>query len=599
MKYSFTILCAIFFVCTNMFAEMSDIEQTFHDKYGIIDMTSCKTETNILRTSNNNCINITDRGQEYAPLFIPNENDSVMNVRVNLIFIQKDDGTGNFQQDNAEHQTLFDDVVAYMNQVMSSLVLPGTDCFLGTDADIVHDMRVRFVDQRYYVKNSRVWNNDLHVENDSRLHPDMLPWYLDNVDDSLNNTLPNFLQSINIYFTEDSTIYHHFWEVQDLNDTSDVWTGYSNAACSQFPSYSDWNRSSRIHIPCQYSKFWWMKNIVPQMFEYNNSPWESEVRNWLVDGLARGLLHELGHSFYLYHPHDESTPNTFYPSKSCGSSIMTQAGSSPRNFLPPAEIGRLFFHTMTTNLQRFIPQTTYLGKKSLDTTISLPRMRLYHSLEIASSANISMPCDIIFPAAGNITIQTGGVLSVEGAKLQSIQGTWGGIIVQSGGQLILSNTTIGDYNIIVKSGGSLVIRNDLTITGEHHILIEDGGYLCVNTDASINLIDGFSSIIMSPNAFLGCPSCNENCTLMYDELINTGNGRFITYYGTDYVQDTIITSNYMATGNNVMVGYDVTNTKPVGGVIVQDGGNLRIMANDVILTRDVEIKQGGTLQISQ
>ena len=86
---------------------------------------------------------------------------------------------------------------------------------------------------------------------------------------------------------------------------------------------------------------------------------------------------------------------------------------------------------------------------------------------------------------------------------------------------------------------------------------------------------------------------------MYDELINTGNGRFITYYGTDYVQDTIITSNYMATGNNVMVGYDVTNTKPVGGVIVQDGGNLRIMANDVILTRDVEIKQGGTLQISQ
>lgn len=55
----------------------------------------------------------------------------------------------------------------------------------------------------------------------------------------------------------------------------------------------------------------------------------------------------------------------------------------------------------------------------------------------------------------------------------------------------------------------------------------------------------------------------------------------------------------MATGNNVMVGYDVTDTKPVGSVTVQDGGNLRIMANDVILTRDVEIKQGGTLQISQ
>ena len=36
-----------------------------------------------------NCTNISYRGKEYAPLFIPNENDPIMYVRLNLIFIQK------------------------------------------------------------------------------------------------------------------------------------------------------------------------------------------------------------------------------------------------------------------------------------------------------------------------------------------------------------------------------------------------------------------------------------------------------------------------------------------------------------------------------
>ena len=48
-----------------------------------------------------------------------------------------------------------------------------------------------------------------------------------------------------------------------------------------------------------------------------------------------------------------------------------------------------------------------------------------------------------------------------------------------------------------------------------------------------------------------------------------------------------------------MAGYDVTNTKPVGSVIVTNGGELRIKANETTLTKDVEVKLGGTLEISK
>ena len=278
---------------------------------------------------------------------------------------------------------------------------------------------------------------------------------------------------------------------------------------------------------------------------------------------------------------------------------MNNSGSSPRDFLHPNEIGRMYFNTMATNLQQYVPNNTYLGEKNINTQVSLPSMRMYYSMIIGSSGNVTMPCNMIFSPQGYIQVNNGGVLTVANASLHSVQGEWGGIIVQSGGRLYLSDAIVGDYNIVVKSGGSLIVGDDLTIVGDHSITIEDGGYLCVSTSASIDLQDAFSRILISPNVILGCPSCNESCISSRSSLSNTGNGHFITYEGTDYLQNITITSDYMATGNNVMAGYDVTNTKPVGSVVVENGGELRIKANETTLTKDVEIKLGGTLTIDK
>lgn len=585
-------------LCISIYSEAHISERDmllFHDQLGMKDATPCSMESEFLRAFPANCtLNNYTRGREYLNLFMPNETDPIMTVRLNLIFIQKDDGSCNFQENNQEHQIFWDDVIASLNNRISAFVLPDSACFIGSDSDMIHDIRIRFVDQRYYIKDSRLWNNNLFGSM-SQLCPDN-NWYLRELDDSIHQNSYSYNKAINIYFTEDSTLYHKYWVEQNLNDTSYFGNGNTNAACSMFPSYTNWEESSRIHMPCQYSKYWWMKNIVPQKEEFHYAPWETDVRWMHVNSIGITLAHELGHSFNLRHPNSEHPSFSFYPDTACKSTIMYQGSGGVYKFLPPQEIGRMYVSSMTTNLQQFIPVGTHLGTKTIDTIVTLPHMHLYHSLEIGSTGNVTMSCDMLMQTGSQIKVLNGGILKIDGASLHSSFNPWRGIIVQSGGTLILSNTYIEDYNITVKSGGVLIIKNNLTISGDHSIEIENGGYLCVENTASIDLINKFSTIAIK-GAILGCPSCGEQCISSLNGLTNSGDGQILKYVENGYIQNITITSDTLVTGNVVYGGFDVTPAEPVGNVIVEDGGHLRIRARETILTKDVEVKRGGRLDV--
>ena len=108
-----------------------------------------------------------------------------------------------------------------------------------------------------------------------------------------------------------------------------------------------------------------------------------------------------------------------------------------------------------------------------------------------------------------------------------------------------------------------------------------------------------SIIEIAPNAYIDCENTtNSHCVTSIWDVTTRGNGMIAAYNEDNYIQNETISTTKLVTGSSVLAGYDVTNTKPVGEVVVTSSGHLVIQAVDnVILTRDVEIQQGGVLEI--
>lgn len=218
--------------------------------YPTIDNSSCTA------------INLWDR--RFDELFMPNSNSSTANLTVNFIFLQRDDGTGNFQEGNSEHQALIDDVIISLNATYSNLVdTDDPNCNPNTHS-FISDAKVSFNVNRIYIEDSYGWNN-----NGGNLCPGGDSWYLDYLDDAIVDD-PNYERGINIYFTEGYDNYFNL--VVNQSTTSNNGIGKS---CSQFPSTTNFSRTSRVHVPDIFTKYWHMKNICPGLY---NEPWNPVIR---------------------------------------------------------------------------------------------------------------------------------------------------------------------------------------------------------------------------------------------------------------------------------------------------------------------------------
>jgi hypothetical protein len=255
----------------------------------------------------------------------------VKTVRLNFIFLQRDDGTGNFSESNPEHQQMLNDIVSRMNSLMANL---NTSSCGGINSHA----KIQFEVNKLYIKDAYLWNN----ENDHKTFkcPDRINWYLKNKAFEIDHdsTIP---KGIDVFFTNGLTAY-----TSNVINNDSAYRG-ANYACSTFPS-DNLDDGSYIHMPDAYIKYFWMKNRATIQF---NQPWIPVVYSWYV-GLAGTIIHELGHSFNLVHDLTCTNHNIMDPSG---------APTSFHDYLSDTQLARINRSLSVTNVRKFVKSNSISG----------------------------------------------------------------------------------------------------------------------------------------------------------------------------------------------------------------------------------------------
>ncbi len=312
--------------------------------------------------------------------------ENPITLRVKIILLEKNDGTGNFNLKDATEKQILTEYLENTFKKFQNIVPPKEigGCYDGSD--FIPDAKIRFVYDIIEVRNTYAWNflntGSVPEKNILKGFSPSENWYLKKVDDSLTTAHQN-KQGIHIYFTMNGKKYDKAFANKSKN-----YDPYGVAA-GQFPTQKKLNRSSQIHIPDVYLKYLKMRHQIPQEYK---KPWKT-VRRWFVDGDARGLAHEIGHVFGLYHSNEHHRANQ------CKYSLMSQQSSAPRNYLQPTEIRKIHYNLSATNLMNFV-----VDDASYNTTHTIytnevwnKKRRFYYNFKLAKKVKLEINNIIIMP----------------------------------------------------------------------------------------------------------------------------------------------------------------------------------------------------------
>jgi len=371
-------------------------------------------------------------------LWLPSVNDEIKYVRVNFVFIHKqNDGLGNFVSGNQEHEAIINDLVSQINTVYSHLSNPNDpDCHI--NEGFISDTRIQIIPNVLHYTNPYYWNN----ENE----PDNCPnsWngqWLDILDLQIVND-PSIEKGINIYFTENATEFNNLVVNQSTQDPPATIVG-----CSYFPSLNDYSRSSKIHMPGVFSKYYWMKNYAPNVY---SEPWDPVIRGWFITSIGNQIAHELGHSFNLTHV------------SSCNYNLMSKY---PPNglfhaFLTPSEIGEIHRYLSISSIRKYTTDNSYLSipySITSDTEWDL-NFTSYRNVIIEAGATLTITCKLVMKSNARIIIKPGGNLIVDGGIITTEDSSmWQGIEVwgnQNANQYAV-NGSYGQGYVELKNGATI------------------------------------------------------------------------------------------------------------------------------------------------
>ncbi|NND94112.1 MAG: hypothetical protein HKN45_04555 [Flavobacteriales bacterium] len=368
--------------------------------------------------SQENCETSSELWRNYKR-FIPKDESPVFTIKLNYIIPQRTDGTGNFQEDNPEHMELLEKSLKKINKLWSELKKPkDPDCY--PYDDFLDDTHIRFVlNEIIFIQDDFYWNAD----NGSGC-PNDRNWFINPLEEEIRSD-PRYDNAINVYLTNLPGPY----EEMIINGTSTS-EPKGKSPCSELPSHTKLNRSSRINMAGTYNKFWWMKNIVPVTEEYNSKgyTWEESIKYWMSGSFEHTMTHELGHSMGLNHA------NEFHGRNKCDESIMNQSYQTSHNYLQPTEIGKIHRNLRMTNIRKFLLEDVYSEVPFIvdeDADFEMSYLS-YEDIIVKSGKKLVITCELDMPSKGVIIVEPGAEIVIQGARVhhRNAANRIGGIILQ-------------------------------------------------------------------------------------------------------------------------------------------------------------------------
>jgi hypothetical protein len=178
--------------------------------------------------------------------------------------------------------------------------------------------------------------------------------------------------------------------------------------------------------------------------------------------------------------------------------------------------------------------------------------------------------------------------------------------ISNASALILESGSTYEINdgatLTIKSGSTLQVKSgaNLLIKGSGRIEVESGGYICIENGAIITLQNTLSAINLRPDYHLGVNTAvlpdPGTCISTYSQISFSGSGSVHIFEADVYVQNIIITSDKYYAGNNIYVGYDVTNP-PYGNVVILNGKIIFDAQSNVILKDGIIMNPGASVEI--
>lgn len=349
---------------------------------------------------------------------------------------------------------------------------------------------------------------------------------------------------------------------------------------------------------------------------YNNELQNSGSYLSTASYFAHHLVHEVGHSLGLYHVFDYSDCNV--SDYGCNSRTTTNNYMDYPNYittnwaslisLTEYQVSRIHY-TMMGYLgsisQNYIQDYCFFDNNESFSVDSNRDILWSNSRNLAGnvsvSGRLSIKCRVSLPKEANIFVLNGGVLTLDQGVLDNSCGDdWTGIVVRSGGLLVLNATTLSDYNITVECGGTIVIKGLLNMSGNHCITVQSGGFICIENGTVMKLSDYNSLIKINDGALIGVNptlAIQSNCVSLPTSIAISGAGSIIDYSQDVYIQNQTISSNKYIGGKNIFVGNHVTTSQTAGDVLINNGANVIFDCKNIVFDPGFECAFGSTYEV--